>query len=134
MRVWVDSWQMECCGDAIRVGGEVRWTLGTPDERDFDFVRSVLGDTVAKSITHLEDHHGGLPEESPVTVGTVTAIKAVYCRYAPGPDPLEKMLYPVNGSAVVRDRTEAKGWEPKDDGLRFISYLVDLTVERRSGR
>jgi hypothetical protein len=125
MRVWVDSWQMQCCGDPIRVGGEVRWTLQEPD---LDFARTVLGDTVAMTITHAEEHHGGLPGDTPATVGTVTAIKAVFCMYAAGRVPFERTLYPVTGSAVVRDRAEADGWEPEDGGLQFVSYLVDLSA------
>jgi hypothetical protein len=28
MTVWVDSWQMRCCGEAFHVGSQVAWTLG----------------------------------------------------------------------------------------------------------
>lgn len=29
--VWVDAWQMQCCGDPFAVGSRVAWTLSEPD-------------------------------------------------------------------------------------------------------
>jgi hypothetical protein len=123
MRVWVSSWQQECCGDPFRVGGEVRWTLQEPD---LDFARSILGDALAASITHDEDHHGDLPDDALPTVGTVTAIKVVACAYSPGPAPHERTLYPISGSGVLRDRVQVSGAVPVDEGLQLVGYLVDI--------
>ena len=75
---------------------------------------------------HDEEHHGDLPDDAPRTVGTVTAIKAVSCKYEPGPGPCERTLYPVPGSAVMRERTVVHGSVPVDDGFRLVGYLVDL--------
>ena len=30
--VWVEAWQMQCCGEAIEIGSQVRWRLEEPDE------------------------------------------------------------------------------------------------------
>ena len=32
LTVWVDSWQMQCCGEPFRVGSQVTWTLGAADQ------------------------------------------------------------------------------------------------------
>jgi hypothetical protein len=29
--VWVDGWQMQCCGTPFAVGSQVAWTLGEAD-------------------------------------------------------------------------------------------------------
>jgi hypothetical protein len=123
MRVWVSSWQQECCGDPFRVGGEVRWTLHKPD---LDFARTVLGDTLAATITHDEEHHGDESDDTPPTAGTVTAIQSISCKFAPGPAPFERTPDAVPGSTVLRDRAEVHGSVPVDDGFQLVAYLVDL--------
>lgn len=80
--VWVDSWQIQCCGDPIDVGSTVSWTLSSTIDRLF--LGSVIGDQ-ANQITHAEDHHGELPEDAPRTEGTVQSIFAVFGEYAPRP-------------------------------------------------
>ena len=36
MAVWVNSWQMQCCGDPFRRGSKVAWTLRDVDSDWFD--------------------------------------------------------------------------------------------------
>ena len=123
MRVWVSSWQQECCGEPFRVGGEVRWTLQEPD---LDFARTILGDALAETITHDEEHHRDLPDDTPPTIGTVTAINVVSCKYSPGAVPNERTFYPITGSAVLRDRSQVTGSVPVDEGFQLVGYLVDI--------
>ena len=82
--VWLDSWQMQCCGGKFSVGDRVSWTL--VPEPDLEFPESVLGKARAALVTHREEHHGGLAAGAPTTSGVVRSIQAVSCRYAPGPD------------------------------------------------
>jgi Family of unknown function (DUF6578) len=48
-RVYVDDWQLECCGDPFAVGDEVAWTLvlsdrhSLPPEFETDFDGAVVG-------------------------------------------------------------------------------------------
>ena len=122
--VWVDSWQIQCCGDPIDVGGTVSWTLSSSFDRPF--LRSVIGDH-AEGITHAEDHHGDLPEGSPRTEGVVESISAAFCEYAPRRGGPERTLYPVEGTEVLQPREHADGWEVEPDGLRFVGYMVRLS-------
>jgi hypothetical protein len=62
------------------------------------------------------------------TTGTVTAISAVHCRYAPPSDEDERMLYPVCSSSVLTPAMQADGWTPDRDGLRFVGYLVRVAT------
>ena len=31
MTIWVDGWQMQCCGEPFRLGSQVAWTLRAAD-------------------------------------------------------------------------------------------------------
>jgi hypothetical protein len=105
MTVWVDSWQMQCCGDPFRRGSKV---TGTLRDADPDWFAAMLGPFVRRTVEMEEEHHGGVPADTPPTTGTVTLIAAVHCRYAPrgsgaGPS------YPVPGSGVLT-RGRVGGW------------------------
>lgn len=118
-RVWVDDWQMQCCGTEFGVGSTVEWAVRGPDR---DWLDTAVGPRLAATVTHAEEHHGG---DTPETVaGVVTAIKAVYHRLAPSPD--SRMLVPVPDTAVLVPVERADGWEPARDGLTFRGYLADV--------
>lgn len=81
MTVWVDSWQMQCCGDPFRRGSRVAWTLRDVDP---DWFAAMLGPFVRRNVAAAEEHHGGVREDTPPTTGTVARIAAVHCHYVPG--------------------------------------------------
>ena len=124
LTVWVDSWQMRCCGTPFAVGREVAWTLSKPADREF--AAAVLGPVLADRLTHHEEHHGGLPEDAPVTRGIVRSIKAASCTYAAAQG--SKTMYPVADSLLLSERTSADGWEPETDDYTFVAYVVELEV------
>ena len=128
--VWVDAWQMQCCGVPFSVGGEVTWALS--DEPDRAWLANAVGSAVADSVTHVEQHHGGLPEPCPMTTGRVVAIRSALCRYAPAVAD-DRTLVPVAGSVRLRDVTRADGWENEEGDLRFNGYLVTLEVTHQPG-
>lgn len=120
--VWVQDWQMQCCGDPFTLGQRVSWT--TSGEVDREYLGVVLGEQAAAQITDYEDHH----DTSATTLieGTVRSIDAVWCRFAPrGWDFLS--LYPVRGTTLIESRTHADGREEKERNLRFVGYVVTLT-------
>jgi hypothetical protein len=79
LTVWVGSWQMQCCGEPFSVGQPVSWTLGDADQ---DWLMTMLGADAQVTVDAAEEHHDGLPEETPRTTGIVSRIAAVHCRYA----------------------------------------------------
>ena len=123
MLVWVSAWQIQCCGDAFSIGGEVEWTLDTSG--DPDWFAAVLGDELAKQVAASEEHHGGLPDDAPVTKARVQRIRAVSGRFGPTPSG-GNVQVPVSGTGQVVDVAEADGWFPAEGGLHFNGYLVDL--------
>jgi hypothetical protein len=115
---------MQCCGQPFSVGSQVGWTLRPTTDRDF--AAAVLGEQLAATLTHDEEHHGGLPEDTPITTGTVRSIKAASCVY--GPTEPSKTLYPLKGSLSLTDKQTADGWEPESADLKFVAYIVELDL------
>jgi hypothetical protein len=75
-----------------------------------------------------EEHHGGVPDGTPPTPATVTAITAVHCQYASSPGKGKRALSPARSSAVLTPVTSADGWTPGRDGLHFPGYLVRIAA------
>lgn len=122
-QVWIDSWQMQCCGDPFRVGQSVEFS--TTPVIDREFLGVVLGDQRAAALTDYEDHHDlDQGPMSPLT-GTVKHIEAISCRY----ERQDRAMYPVPGTAKVVRRDEATGWEPEGDHIHFVGYIVTLQPE-----
>ena len=127
--VWVDDWQMQCCGEPFRIGSEVAWKVS---EADGDWLNQMLGADAQETVDAVEDHHGLLPDDTPLTRGTVARIRAVHCRYARGPGADSRARYPVPGSGAVSDIESADGWTPDQGDARFVGYLVELELGART--
>ncbi len=121
--VWIDSWQMECCGEPFTTGSRVTWTVAEPDT---DWLASVLGHDEAAAVTHAEEHHGN---ELTSVEGVVQRIRAVHYKSAPKAYGDPRHLYPVEGSATIRQVVSADGRYQVDD-MDFGGYLVDLGEAR----
>ena len=118
--VWMRDGQLQCCGDPFRVGVEVRWTASPPDEKR---LAELLGPELAKTVTDVEEHHGG-EHLRPVT-GIVRSIRAVCVDYAPRADAAPNMFFPVPGTTAVTEVRSADGWFD-GGGSKFAGYLVEL--------
>jgi hypothetical protein len=125
MTVWVDSWQMQCCGEPFHLGSQVAWTLG---HVDLDCLGAMLGADGQQTVDAAEEHHGGVPEDTMPTRGAVIRIAAVHCRYAPMPGSESRTSYPVPGSGVLTDVELADGWTADRGDERFVGYLVQLEL------
>ncbi len=81
---------------------------------------TMLGARVQRPMDAVEEHHGGCPEDTPLTRGTVILIAAVYCRFAPRPDSDSGTRYPIPGSAVLTEVESADGWPAEPGDERFV--------------
>ena len=128
LRVWVDGWQVQCCGEPFAVGDTVRWTLV---ERAFD---DVLTDRHGRReevrLTHAEEHHGDVPDDAPLTEGRVSRVLAVSFAYAQVPGQAPGTLSSVPGSGRTEQLWRVDGWESEVQaaGRQFAGYVVDLDV------
>lgn len=130
IHVWVDAWQMQCCGTPFADGDHIEWTLSP--QIDGAWLESVVVDEPARQVDFSWDKHGPHPDGSATTKGVVTSIEAVRCKLATmvGGDP--NMHYPVKGSGPLQVVHAADGWERDEDGLSFGGYIVTVDVVARS--
>ena len=120
IRVWLEAWQVQCCGTTFEVGSHVDWEAGR--HQGDAFVRRVLGEDLSSSIDFVEDHHGQIDDRVELT-GEVTSITAAFCRYAPS---AEGELVPVAGTTTTEVRSLVDREETGLDGLMFVGYVVDV--------
>ncbi|GAB7029359.1 hypothetical protein JCM4914_08200 [Streptomyces platensis subsp. malvinus] len=123
--MWMDGWQMECCGEPFAIGSEVDWAVVAPDR---EWLTKVLGAQTAATVDGVEEHHGGGPEHAAPVRGTVTGISAVHCRFAPLPGGADHTRYPVPGSGTLTPLSSAPRWNAGRDGLSFVGFLVELAA------
>lgn len=121
--MWIDSWQMQCCGEPFRVGGRVEFS--TTPVVDREFLGTVLGEERAATVTDYEDHHDLDDGPMSALVGRVEYIEAISCRY----ERWDRTLLPVPGTTKAVRLDEATGWEPEDEEIRFVGYVVALQPE-----
>ena len=112
LKIYYDDWQMECCGDAFKLGDKVNWyTAKFKADSDFIF----------KDTDYSYEAHGG--EEYEIT-GVVTGISAIYFRYEPCDGPHGRVLQPVEYKS--KEISRSHGYEPNFGGFTFGAYLVQL--------
>ena len=116
--VWVEDWQMQCCGEPFSVGDVVHWTAAA--SVGVEELEPILGKAVAASIGWVEDHHDLAVTEA--VTGTVRSVRAVFYRARV----VDRVVLPVAGSGVLVPKSHVSGWEENDD-LRFLGYIVTLT-------
>lgn len=107
--MWMDHWQMECCGVPFHTGSEVQWQLRPAT--GLEWLDVVLSPGVAATVGAVEDHHGG----SPLRAATVVSIATVHCRFDP---------QPVRGSGAMAWVQTAERWTSDDGDQHFAGFLV----------
>ena len=120
-RIWVEAWQLQCCGEPFEVGQPVSWTVASVVDREY--LTNVIGAEAAAAVSDYEDHHDVAEGDVRPLSGTVRDIAAISCQFAPR----GRALYPVPGTAVVETRSRADGWEHEDESLKFMGYIVTLS-------
>jgi hypothetical protein len=131
MKVWIENWEWQCCGEPFAVGSFVRWGLVPSTEESRTFLAGPLGEELSAAITHYETHHEQAddPLQPLPTRGRVESIQAVYWMRAPRSGENPRALWPVEGTAELRSRDQADGWEPEsEDGPSFEGYIVELAA------
>ncbi|HEV2891053.1 MAG TPA: DUF6578 domain-containing protein [Frankiaceae bacterium] len=114
MRVWVDGWQEECCGDGFAVGDAVAWPVGAPDAA---FLGALLGDV---TVAYAQETHD---EASAEVAGTVVAIHRVSARVAR--DAKDRVYRAVAGTGLALPVASA-GVVGEATGRQFFGWVVEL--------
>ncbi|MFI0540182.1 DUF6578 domain-containing protein [Streptomyces sp. WSLK1-3] len=120
LMIWVDDWQIQCCGQSFAPGDVVSWTLLEVDPEDY---ADVVGSERADEIDFREEHHGQGEGHAPTSV-EVVSIAEVHCRYAVPPGATDNVNRPVPGTTVLVPAREADGWAKVRPDVRITGYLV----------
>ncbi|UZN03762.1 DUF6578 domain-containing protein [Cellulomonas sp. S1-8] len=122
--IWVDGWQMQCCGERFAVGEAIAWRCVAPDT---EWLESTLGAVLARRVSAAEEHHDVLPDDHPTTHGTVVEIHAAFNRYAPlGADAVTRSAVP--GSTVLRQVAHSGGDEDPPSDTHFDGWVVEVDL------
>lgn len=120
--MWIDDWQMQCCGTPFAVNSRVSWSTIPVD--DHSWYAQFLDPDVAAAITDREEHHSDASRLNQLA-RLVREIDAVFCRYQDD----NSAALPVGGSGELEPRSTADGWEDDDAlgiGRSFVGYLVTV--------
>ncbi|MFR9794557.1 DUF6578 domain-containing protein [Streptomyces sp. MS06] len=120
LTIWVDDWQMQCCGQSFAPGDVVSWTLLETDPEDH---ADVVGSERADEIDFREEHHGQGEGRAPTSV-EVVSIAEVHCRFGVPPGAADNVDHPVPGTTVLVPVNRADGWAKVRPDARFVGYLV----------
>lgn len=115
INVWMDSWQMDCCGTPFQNGSKVSWRLRP--STGMEWLDTALPGRAVAGIDAVEDHHGGSSDQQ--TEATVLSIAAVHCQFEPEP---------VVGSGTITRASVANKWTGEHDGRQFAGFLVTVLV------
>ncbi|MFD8611333.1 DUF6578 domain-containing protein [Streptomyces sp. NPDC059631] len=120
LTIWIDDWQIQCCGQSFAPGDVVSWTLLEVDPEDY---ADVVGSDRADEIDFREEHHGQEEGYAPTLV-EVLSIAEVHCRYEVVPGATNKVNHPVPGTTVLVPVKEADGCAEIRPDVSFAGYLV----------
>lgn len=122
--VWVDGWQLDCCGDPFGIGDAVTWLLKPATTSWFV---EMLGEEIGSRVSHAEERH----DESAIATeqrGRVVSMRRVYLtmwRHTPQ----SVTWFPAEGSAELVDVVHTSDADScaVPDGELF-GYLVELSL------
>ncbi|MFK4762172.1 DUF6578 domain-containing protein [Microbacterium sp. ZW T5_45] len=119
MRIWLSSWEWECCGTPFEVGSEVALSVRFGVS---EWVADALGPELAETVDAEEMHHEDMNVQLDLDrrSGVVTAIAEVRLTRDQG--------HPVPGSAQVSAAPRVPWHE--EGGPGQSGFLVDIDRHR----
>ena len=124
LTIWVDDWQIQCCGQSFTPGDVVSWQLLEVDPEDY---ADLVGRDRAAEIDFCEEHHGRGDDPAPTRLRVLT-VTEVHCRYEVPPGSTSNARHPVPGTTEWVPVRQADGRALKRQHVEFTGYLV--TAER----
>lgn len=127
--MWIDGWQLQCCGEPLVVGSRASLMLRPADR---DWLTAVLGDELARSVGAVDERHPPAGVGVSNMIATVESITAVHCRLATRVTGGMPVGEAVPGTTTCTSIESADGWTAHQGELSFMGYLVRM-IGVRSG-
>jgi hypothetical protein len=121
--VWIENWEMRCCGEPFSVGDSVDWSALPLSDRSW---YAEFG--LEKAPTWIYSAHSD--NESKLR-GTVEEIEAVFFRFRV----VNRKATRIAGTGILEHRTHATTFEPHDHWggpKSWCGYLVRLNTDSRA--
>ena len=113
--IWIEDWQMQCCGTSFQIGDTVKWTI-----LKWEFEKPIVD---VGEIDFLYENHAESNDNLFEIEGVVTQILAIHYVYELNTK--TRAHIPISGITVPVN--EADGWnEDINDEMEFAAYCVKL--------
>ena len=119
--IWVDGWQLQCCGHSITVGSAISCDCAAVDR---SWLSAIIGADQATRVDYMEEHHDGYIIFR--VRGVVRGVDAVCCSY--DVDPLTKIASPISDSSSRQSFETVSGHERGAPSKDLVGYLVTIDV------
>ncbi|MCL1858970.1 MAG: hypothetical protein FWF92_07015 [Oscillospiraceae bacterium] len=118
--VWVENWEMQCCGTPFKNGDCVKWEIAKCKD-NFSKINEIKSD-------YYYDRHRTSAKLYEIS-GIVSNIQIVYTSFRLEYDGKKKIYTPISDKLVNLDG-KADGWHKNLDEYKFCGYLVQLDYEK----
>ena len=116
MIVWIDDWQIQCCGDPFKVKDTVTWTV----------VKWNFDTSNIKGLDKVDYYYENHDVEDFELIGTVEHIQCIYQKYTL--DTKNNVYIPTEGILKDFKKEIATGYEENLNDFQFTGYLVTLNT------
>lgn len=118
--IWVDAWQMACCGTPFSVGDSIDWTVSS--EVDRSFLGRVTSPEMAERVDYSEEHH----DDDEMLIGLTGVVRAI--RLASCPYKLDEGggSSPAAGSGQLRDVASTSERPPSAGDEDRPGWIIDV--------
>ena len=114
--IWIEDWQMQCCGTPFKIGDTVKWTI-----LKWEFEKPTVD--VGK-VDYYYENHAESNDNLFEIEGVVTQILAIHFVYEL--DTKTKVNIPISGITIPVNEAN-DGWEENViDEMEFAAYFVKL--------
>ncbi len=114
--IFIDLWQMQCCGIPFGTGSRVRWIVERADHESY-----VSKTTDIDIDLYYEEHTCYEPDRFFILEGTVREVSVLYEKMMPAP---EKPRYMIPTEGITVRVSHSSEYKDPLDGRKSYGYIV----------
>ena len=113
--IYIDGWQIQCCGDRFKVGEFVKWRVENYNKRIEQY-------EAAGEFDYYYENHPMNSDGYFTFTGIVVGIDIIFARFVPDPSQGEKVL--ICSDTFIQPTKEAAIWIKDEREYKFDGYIV----------